>query len=255
MTAGRRIVSLVPSMTHTISELGLERQIVGCTNFCVEPPRLARQVKLVGGTKDPDLEAIRALKPTHILTNDEENRLPDIDALRDIAPVFRSLPRDVRGVAVMLEAVGDFLGTPTNAMRYKLNDAMQRLENLVTPAQDVPYLYFIWRDPWMVVSEDTYIAAMLGLIGWKTISDGENRYPTVDLGSDAVKSAQNIILASEPYPFRKRDLPSFIGATRAKFWKADGRLLSWHGAMTIQCIDQLTAFALGRPQELMVPLS
>jgi iron complex transport system substrate-binding protein len=250
MIAERRIVSLVPSMTQTICEIGLERQIVGCTNYCVEPPRLARQAKLVGGTKDPDLAVIKALQPTHILTNDEENRLPDITALADIAPVFRSMPRSASGVGEMLEELGEFLGAPTLSLRFRLDESLQRLRTLVTPAQNLPYLYFIWRDPWMVVSQDTYIASMLGLIGWKTVDADESRYPALDLGADVVKNAQHIILDSEPYPFRKRDLPAFIGATRAKFWKADGRLLSWHGAMTIPCVDQLTAFALGRPQYL-----
>ena len=256
-----RIVSIVPSLTHLVCELGLRKALVGCTSYCVEPKGLHHEMTLVGGTKDPDIKAIGALKPTHILTNDEENRPEDIAALANQALIIRSFPRGPEDVPAMVRAVGAALGVSDKA--EALAAASDRAIIEIAGGRDIArqgprrFLYFIWNKPLMVAGRDTYIGRLLELAGLMNAAPEGGRYPELTLAEVQGLGAELLFLASEPYPFRNRD------AARLKsewpeippMFKIDGRLMSWHGPMTLTAITELKKWIEGAPTHLITPIA
>jgi len=248
--ADARIVSLVPSITETLFALGLERQIVGRTGFCVHPRDKARAVRKVGGTKAVKLDTIRALRPTHLIVNIDENERETVEQLRTFVPhIVVTHPRTPRDNLALYALLGAIFGREREARR--LSDALEaRLREAAASsfaAQHV--LYLIWREPWMTVARDTYIAAMLQLVSWHTLPDtqgglaGAARYPVVDF-DDAPWLAQvdRILLSSEPYRFTSahRDAlardPRLMGKRIALI---DGEMTSWYGVRAIDGIGYL----------------
>ena len=160
--AGTRIVSLVPSITELLFALGLDRQIVGRTGFCVHPRDKVRQVRKVGGTKSVNVDAIRALRPTHLIVNIDENERDTVEQLRAFVPhivvTHPQTPQDNLSLYALLGAIFDREQEAqrlSEALEIRLHEAAAH----VFPEQNV--LYLIWREPWMTVARDTYIAAML----------------------------------------------------------------------------------------------
>jgi ABC-type Fe3+-hydroxamate transport system substrate-binding protein len=252
----RRIVSLVPSLTHMLCDVGLRSDIAGCTKFCVVPPGLQHTARLVGGTKDPDIAAIRSLAPTHILVNTEENKPEHIEVSQQIAPTFVSYPKDPHDVPAMIRRAGEFLGA-----NESVDAAATAVERELTAIGDAPkvkrrFLYLIWREPYMVAGHDTYISAMLNLLGWENVAPPTDRYPTVTVDGMAMLKPDVLLCSSEPYPFRKRDVLRMTEAwpgRQPEFLKTDGQLCSWYGTMTVEALQALRAAATGKPQRLMQP--
>ncbi|MFM0231634.1 cobalamin-binding protein [Paraburkholderia sediminicola] len=248
--AATRIVSLVPSITELLFALGLERQIVGRTGFCVHPRDKVRQVRKVGGTKSVNVDAIRALRPTHLIVNIDENERDTVEQLRAFVPhivvTHPQTPQDNLSLYALLGAIFDRAQEAqhlSEALETRLHEAAAQ----VFPAQNV--LYLIWREPWMTVARDTYIAAMLRLVNWQTLLDvegglaGAARYPTLDFGDAPwLAGVDRILLSSEPYRFTqahcdalKRD-PRLTGK---RIELIDGELVSWYGARAIDGIGYL----------------
>ncbi len=247
----RRIVSLVPSLTETVVAIGLGDELVGITKFCVEPPGLHRTAALVGGTKDPELEAIFALKPTHVLVNEEENKPEHIAALGRRAPTLNTFPKAPADVPPMLRKIAAFLGAGSAA--EELSRAIEgELETSSGTQVGRTALYYIWREPYMVVAEDTYISAMLKALGYENaMKDPATRYPELTVAKAQALRPDVILLSTEPYPFRKRDVERLVGEWSAAgekappILKADGRLFSWYGSATLA--------ALREPETLIQP--
>lgn len=246
MTRPLRIVSIVPSLTHTLCEFGLIDQIVGCTGFCIDPPQLFKKSKNIGGTKTPDIEAIQALQPTHIFTNDEENTASHIELCESIAPTFRCLPKSPEDVPKLLEGMWHFLGhSPTDVNTQSGSAALTKaLTHLkLQPKQSKRFLYLIWRNPWMAAGPDTYISRSLQLIGWHNILDESlGRYPTIHLQDLNALGPEIVIMSSEPYPFRIRDKEALKEEWPAcpEIIKADGQLFSWFGSKTLKLVEFLS---------------
>ncbi len=220
-----RIVSLVPSITELLFALGLDEQIVGRTGFCVHPHDKVRQVRKVGGTKAVNIDAIRALRPTHLIVNIDENERETVEELRAFVPhivvTHPQTPHDNLALYALLGAIFD-----REQEASRLSEALEaRLREAAAHAyvaQNV--LYLIWREPWMTVARDTYIAAMLRLVNWETLPDvhggnaGVARYPSFDFDhAPWLADVDRILLSSEPYRFTqthcdtlKRD-PRFAG--------------------------------------------
>ncbi|HEY4296438.1 MAG TPA: helical backbone metal receptor [Paraburkholderia sp.] len=248
--AGARIVSLVPSITETLFALGLDRQIVGRTGFCVHPHDKVREVRKIGGTKAVKLDAIRALRPTHLIVNIDENERDTVEQLRAFVPhiivTHPQTPQDNLSLYALLGAIFE----RTQEARC-LSDALEnRLREAAAhafAAQNV--LYLIWREPWMTVARDTYIAAMLGLVNWRTLpavrggAAGAARYPMLDF-DDApwLADVDLILLSSEPYRFTQthRDAlardPRLVGK---RIELIDGEMVSWYGVRAIDGIAYL----------------
>ena len=267
-----RIVSLVPSLTQTVCGFGLRSSLVGCTNFCIDPVGLQRTAKLVGGTKDPDIQEIRKLEPTHILVNEEENTPQVIEACKQIASTFVSFPKDPHEVPAMLRDLGAFLGVPEVGLKHA-DDCVERFADLAELVGEklaagswLPkkYIYLIWRNPWMTVSKDTYISSMLSLVAFENVAPPGTRYPALSAEQIVECGPDLLLLSSEPFPFRERDCIALYGemgacmdkaiATSPLPFKADGKLFSWYGLVLIEALEKMIQWVEARPQDLIRPM-
>ena len=256
----RRIVSLVPSLTETVCHFGWIDDVVGCTSFCVDPPELMKRAANIGGTKTPDLEKIAQLKPTHILTNDEENTSPHIKACETIAPTFRCLPKSPHDVPKLLEDLRLFLGAkelpeaPAEQSIHRIRKDLIQLGDL--PSDQKTFLYLIWRNPWMAAGTDTYISRSLELMGWKNgLNETLGRYPTITPKILERLTVDLVLTSSEPYPFRKRDVEALRLDWPAcpPVWWCDGKLLSWFGTKTEELLEEMIYFRNGGQGKLFKP--
>lgn len=251
-----RVVSLVPSLTETVAELGRAGDLVGVTTYCDEgaPPSARR----VGGTKNPDVAAVVALAPDVVLANAEENRAADLDALRTAGlAVHVTFPRRVADVPPLLRGLGAVLGAEDAARDLAAQvEAACEAARVSGPAPDAAglarprVLVLVWRKPWMAVGADTYAADLLRTCGFElTLHRGEDRYPRVRAGDPELRDLQVVLLPSEPYAFGPDDLPAvrdLVGDVPATF--VDGRLLTWHGSRTAAALATFSAPGAGRPR-------
>lgn len=227
-----RVVSLVPSLTETLAGLGLADKLVGRTRFCISSPALLGHIPRVGGTKDPRLSRIAELKPDLILSVKEENRPEDAQALAEDFPV---LVFDIKTVSDALDAVrvlGNLLGADSEKVQGILHEANALLAmDLVTPR--LQCLYLIWKEPWMTIGTDTYIASMLRVCGMELADITMTRYPVVDMPT-FLKShpVDAILLSSEPYPFKEAEAAALQAEFGIPTYCVDGQLLSWYGTLT-----------------------
>ena len=238
-----KIVSLVPSLTKTICELGLKDQIVGITNFCVDPNDLHRQAMRIGGTKDPDLNKIKDLAPTHVIVNTEENRSPDIAHLTQNFNTLVTFPKSPDDVPDLLRSMGQFLGVEAKANLIAAEVASEikiaRQQSSLSKLFGTRFVYLIWRDPWMAVGQDTYISKFLELLGFSNMTTGPERYPIVDLKLYSREQVDVIFLSSEPWPFRRRDADELrrqLGDKCPHLSWIDGKALSWYGTTTLDAL-------------------
>lgn len=240
-----RIASLVPSLTELVCALGLGHRLVARTGYCIHPAEAVAGVPKVGGTKDVNLAKLRRLAPTHVLVNIDENRRETVEALREFVPQIIVThpcgPRDSPALmAQMREAFGGEPGMHERALALEA-DLAQALADCAPapgsapgPAQHV--LYLIWRDPWMTVARDTYIARMLVEVGWHTLPaveggpSGAARYPVVAGNEPWLAEVDRVLLSSEPYCFEAQHRAEAQAlCPRAQVQRVDGELLSWYG--------------------------
>jgi len=254
---GVRIASLVPSLTELLVELGLHDRLVARTGFCTHPASMVRDVPKVGGTKDVNLPKLQRLAPTHVLVNVDENRLETIESIRawpsppQIVVTHPLCPDDnLALIAQMVEHFGAQGDVRERAAA--LVHALQRELDLTRPDARPPQrvLYLIWRDPWMTVARDTYIAAMLARVGWHTLADalggasGAARYPVVRGDEPWLAGVQQVLLSSEPYAFAEPHRASAQAlCPNARVRLADGELLSWYGARAVAGLRYLREIA------------
>lgn len=239
-----RLVSLCPSLTELVFDLGRGEELVGRTRFCVHPAGLVDDVERVGGTKNPKVARIVALAPDLVLLNEEENRREDWEALEAAGVRCHvSFPRDVAGTATMVRDIAAALDRAAEGERIAADIESRAARVAAAAARRPPlrYAYLIWRDPWMAVSSDTFVSAMLALAGGENVfAEVPDRYPAItpDMLRDA--DPARVFLSSEPFPFAARhadELAAATGLSRERFVLADGELLSWHGSRTARGID------------------
>ncbi len=209
----------------------------------------------VFGTKNPDVALIRELAPDLVLANAEENRAPDLDALRAAGlAVHLTFPRRVADVAPMLRALGAALDDGTDGVRVRAAALAQQVETAAGAAAAVHRpplraLTLVWRRPWMALGAGTYAADLLRVCGLVTpLHRPGDRYPRVQAGDEELRGLDLVLLPSEPYAFSPDDLPAvgeLTGGVPARF--VDGRLLTWHGSRTAAALAVLPvpADALG----------
>ncbi len=234
-----RLVSLCPSLTELVFDLGLGASLVGRTKFCVHPAGPVDAVEKVGGTKNPKIARIIELAPDLVLLNEEENRLEDAEALRAAGMACHtSMPRSIADTAAMVLSIGTALGEP-NAASVIAREIEQRGADVATQAaarDPVRYAYLIWREPWMTVNNDTFVHALLANAGGVNVfGDMSERYPTVTLEQLRDAAPDAVLLSTEPFPFAERhieEISARTGIQRARIAIVDGELLSWHGSRT-----------------------
>ena len=232
----QRIVSLVPSLTELLCDLGLSDKLVGRSGFCIHPRDTVKRIPKMGGTKDADIEKIRAATPTPLVVNIDENRREQVEALARFVPhivvTHPLVPEDnlelfrLFGGLFRREAQAGALAEDFRAAREELHRATDHL-----PRQRV--LYLIWQDPWMTVARDTYISAMLAAAGWDTLPETSDvRYPEVDPASEGL-IADRVLLSTEPYRFTEKHLAQTAARFGAPAQLIDGEMLSWYGSRAV----------------------
>jgi ABC-type Fe3+-hydroxamate transport system substrate-binding protein len=245
VTATPRIVSLVPSLTELLFELGLGEHVVGRTGFCVHPREAVRAVPKVGGTKSVDVDAVIALAPTHLVVNVDENEKPTVERLaRHVPNVVVTHPLTATDNLALYEQFGSTFDRMAHAARLsdRLREALDRTRARQWAPLDV--LYLIWKAPWMTVSRDTYIADMLARVGLNTLAPpSERRYPEIDWSTLPAARADLVLFSSEPYRFRERDALAFArehGLPPSRCRTIDGEMTSWYGPRAIEGLGYLS---------------
>lgn len=239
-----RLVSLCPSLTELVFDLGAGDELVGRTKFCVHPQPLVERVEKVGGTKNPKIARILELHPDLVLMNQEENRLEDADQLRSAGlSVHSSMPRNAAETAEMVRSIAAAIGRadPGERIATDIETRAERVDATAKGLTPVTYAYLIWREPWMTINDDTFVGALLALAGGRNVfAAAADRYPTITLDDLRAASPDAILLSSEPFPFADRhatELERALNLPRSRFALVDGELLSWHGSRTPRGID------------------
>ena len=226
----RRIVSLVPSLTELLFDLGVGERVVGSTKFCARPPAEAQgHVARIGGTKRPRIDAILGLTPDLIIANREENRREDVEALAGAVPVYVSDIADPPGALEVVQALGIALRVEAQAreLHRRLSDAYAALPDLA--GRRIAYL--IWQGPFMVVGGGTYIDAMLRACRAVNVFGASERYPEVEREELSGCGADELWLSSEPFPFRDRHLAELAQTFPTSALRlVDGEAFSWYGS-------------------------
>jgi len=235
----KRIISLVPSQTEFLFQLGLNDEVVGITKFCCHPENWLKEKTIVGGTKKINLSRIRELKPDLIIGNKEENTQSDIALLENEFPVWMSDIVTFQDSLNMMLGIGEITGKLEEARKlvYQLNSAFEAIPKLMVSSK---FAYVIWHNPTMLAGKGTYIDALLTELGFENACASE-RYPVL---SDAdISAVQLVLLSSEPFPFKivhakvyEEMFPS------ASVMLVDGEVFSWYGTRLLHTTEYLKNF-------------
>jgi len=251
-----RIVSLVPSITELLFALDLGAQVVGRTTYCIHPAAGLADVPQVGGTKDVRLNWLRALAPTHVIVNIDENRREDVEAIRTFVPhVIVTHPLAPTDNLALNRLLGAIFHRQAQAERLCTTFEAE-LRKTIALAADLPHrpvLYLIWRKPWMTVSRETYISRTLALVRWLTLPEqSEVRYPEVDLEAGAIQEANLVLFSSEPFPFKAQHMDEFrstADCSDKRLALMDGTMTGWYGSRAIEGLRYLRELALELSRE------
>lgn len=238
-TPPARIVSLVPSLTEALFDLGLGDRVVGVTRWCVHPAAGVAPLPKVGGTKDTDVAAVVALAPDLVIANREENTRRTVEAIRAAGvPVWVTYPRSVAEGAALLRQLAE-MGSNQHALATVVEPVEQAVAEAANSRPQATTRVFcpIWREPWMSVGADTYADALLSLCGGENVfaERRERRYPIVSLGDVVAAAPEVVLLPDEPYAFGPRDVAelralAIPAAEAGRIHCIDGTWVSWYGA-------------------------
>lgn len=240
-----RIVSLVPSLTETVWELGRGPEVVGVTRFCVRPIEARQRAAVVGGTKDPDLARIRALKPDLVLVDEDENKPEHIEALRGMSRVHATRIATVAGAARELSTVGKLLDREMDAeaRAQRILERAAELRSLSRMFPPVRVFVPIWRTPLMTVDAGTYMADLVATAGGVNVFSGSPRkYFETSFDEVRAQSPEAALLPTEPYRFREAHRAEFADALALELNRVrlvDGQAFTWFGTRTLDGLDAL----------------
>ena len=248
--AAPRIVSLVPSLTELLFDLDLGASVVGRTRYCTQPAGPVSEVPTLGGTKQPDVERLLSLHPSHVVVNVDENSKTTVEAIASagvaVIATHPNAPMDNLGLYRLL---GGVFGRMAAAER--LAEAfLAAHRRLVGASKDWPerrVLYLIWRKPWMTVRADTYVGQMLSLARYdvRGTGDDDRRYPTVTVSNQLLDAIDLVLFPSEPFAFAARHINAFRqewGRPGLSLAPIDGSMVSWYGSRAIRGLDYLRDF-------------
>lgn len=225
-----KIISVVPSQTELLYDLGLDAEVIGITKFCVHPEAWFRNKARIGGTKKLNIEKIRELQPDLIIANKEENTQEEIETLAKEFPVWISDINNLSGALNMIQALGQVTGQEgkSNQLVDDIVQGFQQLHKANTPKR---VAYFIWRNPWMSVGRDTFIHSMIQTMGWQNVLADKTRYPEITLEELKAYNPELVLLSSEPYPFKDQHIAEIREALpNADVMLVDGEMFSWYGS-------------------------
>ncbi|MEO6905566.1 MAG: helical backbone metal receptor [Ginsengibacter sp.] len=240
-----RIISLVPSQTELLSYLGLEKEVIGITKFCVHPEKWFKNKTRVGGTKNINLKVIDQLSPDLIIANKEENVKEQIEELAEKYDVWITEVNDLPGAIKMINDLGKLTNRieRSSALATGIKEGFEALKNIISVKRKIPAAYFIWKNPYMVAAGDTFINDLMQYGGLENIFSERKRYPQISLEEIKEKKCELILLSSEPFPFKQKhkveiqkQLPGI------KIELIDGEMFSWYGSRLLKSVDYFHKF-------------
>lgn len=237
----QRIVSLVPSLTELLIDLGLGENIVGRTRFCVHPKDKIKDIPIVGGTKNPRLDKIKSMEPDLVIGNREENRKDHILELQQDFNVHVTDIATIEDALITIHELGKKLGRGDKA-----NTLIEEINEQLEKRPDEPplrTLYFIWKDPWMTVGNDTYIHDVMRHWNLMNIFREHRRYPQLNREKLQRLNPQLVLLSSEPYPFKEKHLPEVEElCPGARILLVEGQWFSWYGSRMRHAFQRLNVW-------------
>ena len=233
-----RIVSLVPSQTELLVDLGLRDNIVGVTKFCVHPNKLRKEKTIVGGTKNVHFEKVKALNPDIVICNKEENTEEIVIELEKIAPVWVSDISNISECIEMINRLGEVFQVAQSALEIS-SKILSELKAFRAFSEKLPIkkvVYLIWKDPYMAAGRDTFINELLELNRFENLFTDENsRYPEVR--EELLRQAETILLSTEPFPFKQKHVSEFQKEFKAEVKLVDGEFFSWYGSRMTKAFE------------------
>ncbi len=227
----KRIVSLVPSQTELLIDLGLRSSLVGVTKFCIHPKELRKEIAVVGGTKNVYYDKILALQPDIIICNKEENTKEVVEACEKIGPVWVSDIFSVEDNLMMIRSLGEIFNVSEKASEICVT-ILAEMQGFLEFIKDKPVkkvAYLIWKKPYMAAGSNTFVNDLLKLNRYENIlSETSTRYPEIDV--DALRTADLVLLSSEPYPFKESHVLELKKALQTEVLLVDGEYFSWYGS-------------------------
>ena len=244
-TAPQKIISLVPSQTELLYDLGLESRILGITKFCVHPKSWETQKIIIGGTKNLRMQRIEELKPDLIIANKEENNKADIEAL---AQHFKVWVTDVPHVNAAMQMIAD-LGVLThtqekaNALLEDIHRSLKKLEQAALNFPLKKIVYLIWQEPLMTIGSDSFIHDMLQKAGFENLFADRKRYPEISVEEIRDRNPDYLFLSTEPYPFGEKHKKQFeADFPNTSIFIVDGEMCSWYGSRMQKAFEYLYSF-------------
>lgn len=235
-----RIVSLVPSQTELLHDLGLEEEVVGITKFCVHPAEWYKNKTRIGGTKNVKINSIQKIDPDLIIANKEENVKGQIEELSKTYDVFVTDVNKLEDALQMIKSIGTLTGKKEGAISLakKIETKFERLYEATSAKRKIKTAYLIWKNPYMAAGGDTFINNMMNYCGLQNVFANKNRYPEITLHDLQVAGCQLILLSSEPYPFKEKHLREIeLQIHGVKILLADGEMFSWYGSRLLKAAD------------------
>lgn len=230
-----KVVSLVPSITEALFDLGLtEHEVVGRTKFCIHPAEKVKHVAVIGGTKNINIDKIRALQPDLILANKEENIKEQVEALMDDFKVIVTNVETLEDNYYLLKNLGKLLNKEDLAQAFNLK--IYEVLNQAVSSSRLKAAYLIWNNPYMTVGSDTFIHKILAEIGFENLFKDRKRYP--EITTEDLAGADLIMLSSEPFPFKEKHIEELRKVyPDKKIMIVDGEAFSWYGTHIAKCGD------------------
>ena len=240
MIKNLKIVSLVPSLTELLVDLGLEEHIVGITKFCIHPKNLRKDKVVVGGTKNIHIEKIKVLQPNFILCNKEENTKEIVENCRKIATTHVSDICTIKDIIALIVYYGTLFSCEEKALTLtkELQDKINDFKRFVKDKPSLKVVYFIWKNPWMIAANNTFINHLLELTKLENCYKSESRYPEILLEDLKTKEIDAIFLSSEPFPFKEKNNLDFKNHTEnTNIVLVNGEYFSWYGSRLLKAFD------------------
>lgn len=234
----QRIISLVPSQTELLFDLGLEEEVVGITKFCIHPDSWFHSKTRIGGTKQFDFEKIKSLQPDLIIGNKEENDKEQIEELMKNFTVWMSDIKTLADACKMICEIGELVGKKekSKSLSNEIKLGFSVFQGKIKSFPKKRVAYFIWKNPWMVAGKENFIDEMLGVCGLENVFlNLEGRYPEISLTDLSEANPEVILLSSEPYPFKEKHMEELKAVCpNAKILLVDGEMFSWYGTRLLK---------------------
>lgn len=229
-----RIISLVPSITELLYDLGLKDEVIGITKFCVHPSSWKKEKTIIGGTKNFRVDQIKSLNPDLVIANKEENTEEGIKAIAAVCPTWISDVQDITSAFEMIEGLGKVLSKEAKAQN--LVSKIKRGMSELTPKPTRRAVYLIWKGPYMAAGSDTFISSMMTIAGYENLIQTK-RYPSLSIDELRIFNPEVVLLSSEPYPCKEKHLKALETELNCEIKLVDGELFSRYGSKMLKAVE------------------